>query len=47
LEVVRELLKRGAKVESADKKGWTPLKTAVHKGHMDVVLELRKHGARV
>jgi ankyrin repeat protein len=47
LEVVKELLKHGAKVKGADKDGWTPLKIAAKYGHMDVVEELQKHGASV
>jgi ankyrin repeat protein len=45
VEVVRELLKHGAKVESANKYDWTPLKSAAGIGHMDVVRELKKYGA--
>ena len=44
--VVRELLKHGAKVESADKDGWTALHTAAHKGHVEDVRELLKHDAK-
>ena len=44
MQVVRDLLKHGAKVEIADNDGWTTLKSASTKGHMDVVQEL-KHGA--
>jgi ankyrin repeat protein len=34
-------------VESVNNNGWTPLKTAATKGHMDVVEELQKYGASV
>ena len=46
MEVVRELLKHGAKVESSNNYGLTPLKTAT-KGHMDFFRELQEHGATV
>jgi ankyrin repeat protein len=46
VEVIRELLKNGAKVESVNKNGYTPLNTADEKGHMEVVRELQKHGAK-
>jgi ankyrin repeat protein len=47
VEVVRELLKHGANVKSADKAGCTPLYKAASKGHVEVVRELLKHGAKV
>ena len=47
LEVVRELLKHGAKVESAKKGVWTTLYTAALNGHVEVVRELLKHGAKM
>jgi ankyrin len=47
VEVVRELLKHGAKVESANKYGSTPLNHAAFNGHLEVVRELLKHGAKV
>ena len=47
MEVVRELLKHGAKVESADNNGQTALNIAATRGHMDVVEELQKYYARV
>ena len=47
MEAVRELLKHGAKVESAKKVVWTPLYTAALKGHVEAVRELLKHGAKM
>ena len=44
---MRELLKHGAKVESADKDEWTSLITAASYGQLEVVQELLKHGAKV
>ena len=37
LEVARELVGRGAKLEAKDKSGWTPLHTASFFGRLDVV----------
>ena len=42
VEVIRELLKHGGKVDRAKSNGWTPLKLAATVGHMDVVRELQK-----
>ena len=47
MKFVRELLKHGAKMEKADNLGYTPLKTAVSKGHVEVVRELLNHDAKV
>jgi len=47
VEVVRELLKHGAKVESVEEFGRTPLLTAVFKSNVEVFRELLKHGAEV
>ena len=47
VEVVRELLKHGPKVESAYKYDCTPLYKAASNGHEEVVRELLKHGAKV
>ena len=47
MEVVRELLKQGAKLESSHNYGWTPLNTASEKDPMEVVRELLKHGAKL
>ena len=47
MEVVLELLKNGAKVESADKGGGTPLYIAALKWNVEFVQELLKHGAKV
>jgi ankyrin repeat protein len=41
------LLKHGANVESADKDGWTPLKSASLKCHLEIVRELLNHGAKL
>ena len=40
LEVVRELLSQGAKVDAADNNGFTPLYVACYNGHLEVVREL-------
>lgn len=46
-EVVRRLLKHGARVDSADKDGWLPLHAAGHNGHLACVeLLLESHKAR-
>jgi ankyrin repeat protein len=47
VEVVRKLLKHGAKVGSADNFGYTPLYRAASNGYVEVVRELLKHGAKV
>jgi ankyrin repeat protein len=47
MEVVRELLKHGAGVESANKNGWTPLNKAADKCHVEVIRELLKHGVKL
>jgi ankyrin repeat protein len=47
VEVVRELLKHGAKVESADKNGRNPLYIAALKGHVEVVRQMLKQGAKL
>jgi ankyrin repeat protein len=45
LEVVRELLGRGATVGAADNEGETPLYAASCQGHLEVVRELLARGA--
>jgi ankyrin repeat protein len=45
LEVVRELLSRGAAMAAARIDGWTPLRIASEKGHLEVVYELLARGA--
>jgi len=45
LEVVRELLARGAAVDAADNRGFTPLYIASREGHVEVVRELLARGA--
>ena len=47
LEVVRELLARGAAVDAAIYGGWTPLLVAILKGHLEVVKALLARGASV
>jgi hypothetical protein len=47
LEMVRELLNKGAKVDPVDKKGQSPLMFAAGNGHLEIVQELLKHGADV
>ena len=47
LEVVNDLLARGADVNRPDKFSRTPLNQACCGGHLDVVLTLIKHGADV
>lgn len=44
---VEELLKKGARVNAADKKGWTPLHVAAVLGHEAVVRLLLDKGAQV
>jgi len=44
VEVVRELLKHGAKLESANNNSSTPILIAAVKAHVVVVRELLKHG---
>ena len=45
MEVVRELLARGAAVDAAENYGWTPLLIASQRGHLEVVRELLARGA--
>jgi ankyrin repeat protein len=45
LEVVRELLARGAAVDTTDDDGATPLYIASQEGHLEVVRELLSRGA--
>ena len=45
MEVVRELLARGAAVDAARNDGWTPLLIASWAGHLEVVRELLSRGA--
>ena len=47
MEAVRELLARGAAVDTADNDGNTPLCIASWKGHLEVVRELLTRGAAV
>jgi ankyrin repeat protein len=47
LDIVRELLARGANIEAADNDGWTSLIWASHKGHLDFVKELLDRGANI
>ena len=47
LELVRELLKAGAKLDSTDREGWTPLHIASKKGNLKLVQELLKAGAKL
>jgi ankyrin repeat protein len=47
LEVVRELLGRGAAVDAALSEGATPLFVASEKGHLEVIRELLARGASV
>jgi len=45
VEVVRRLLKHGARVDSADADGWLPLHAAAHNGHLacvDLLLEAHR-----
>jgi len=46
-EVVRERLKHGAIVDTADNNGWKPLNTAAQEGHAEIIRELLKYGAKV
>jgi ankyrin repeat protein len=47
VEVVRELVARGARVDGADSGGWTSLKWAAYRGHAHVVDALVALGSRV
>ncbi len=47
VEVVRELLKHGARLESVNKAGKTPHQLAAYNGHVEVMRELLDHGASV
>lgn len=44
--LVEELLAKGAEVNAKDNDGWTPLQFAAQQGHHEVVLLLRKYGAK-
>ncbi len=45
MEVVRELLARGAAVDAVEDAGCTPLYIASQNGHLEVVCELLARGA--
>ena len=47
LELVQDLIKAGANIESLDSDGSTPLYTASEKGHNEIVQELLKNGAKI
>ena len=47
MEVVRELLNRGAIMDIENKFGWTPIHAAAIYGHVEVVRELLNRGARM
>lgn len=47
LEITELLLKNGAKINSADQKGFTPIQIAHSRGNEDVVALLKKHGAKL
>jgi hypothetical protein len=47
MDVVRELLKHGTKLEIAGIFVWTPLNSAADKCHVDVVRELLKNSAKL
>ena len=47
MEVVREFLNRGARMDIANEAGYTPLYAAAEGGHVEVVRELLNHGARM
>jgi glycerophosphodiester phosphodiesterase len=42
--IIKLLLERGAKIDAADSKGWTPRDRAVKWGHPDAAEFLRQHG---
>lgn len=46
-EVIEELLRRGAKPDRWNRKGWTPLHLAAREGHVDSVVRLLEGGAPV
>jgi len=47
VEIARVLLHHGASVDSRDREGWTPLKSASRCGHLDIVQLLIQSGATV
>jgi serine/threonine-protein phosphatase 6 regulatory ankyrin repeat subunit B len=47
VEVVRELLKNGASMESVNNDGWTPLHIATNNGPVEVLRVLLKNGANI
>jgi ankyrin repeat protein len=47
VEVVAELLNRGARVDNTDKYGRTPFIMAALQGHADVVTKLLNYGATI
>ena len=47
LDLVRELMRRGAELDRVGAAGWTPLAAAVVKGHELVARDLLRKGARV
>lgn len=47
MEIVRQLIANGAKVNVGDKYGTTPLTWACRKGNLDIVEMLLKAGAHV
>jgi len=44
-EVVQYLVEQGAKMDNADRSGWTPLINAAWKGHLDIARYLLEQGA--
>lgn len=46
VEIVTALLKAGAEVNAADTLGQTPMMSAAHYGHIEIVQILREHGGR-
>jgi ankyrin repeat protein len=47
VEVIRELLSKGANVDTPDNKGWTPLHLAAKHGHVHSLRELLSKGGTV
>jgi ankyrin repeat protein len=47
VQVVNELLRRGADIEAKDNDEWTPLHFACCNGHVAVVSELQSRGANI
>ena len=47
LQIIKILLAQGARLESKNSSGWTPLLTASYCGHVDILLLLLNGGAEI